>query len=360
MGLVKRGKYWWLDIRIDGKRIRRSLKTTNKLVALDNFKKIKEDLLREYKQNKNGIHLDEIKDQYLSWAKTVKPASFLDEKYHLEIIFDFFKSKGIEFLDEIQVYHVEQLKSYLLKRKAFGKAKKPDQTITKATCNRYLQLLKTLFYRAKDWGLYPGENPVAKVKMYRESKRPQNLTRKNVEEILEVAKKISEKPRSKAQACLYDVLLVALNTGMRRSEILNLKWKDIKGGELIIRGKGDKWRTIPINETVREVLESRKSLRQKGDEYVFDIPNRNYSAVFRRSYEQIKKRTGINFHLHMFRHFFASELLRQGVDLQTISDILGHSTYYISLLYTHSTKDRQKQAVRLMEELKLVDTIADT
>ena len=350
MGLVKRGKYWWLDIRIDGKRIRRSLQTTQKLEALDKYKIAKEELEEKYRKKKAGIRIEDFKKQYFDWVKIAKPASLRLEKLRWDIIQQFFREKGIEYLQDVKVFHIEQFRSFLLnKRKA-----------SKATCNRYLQLLKTAFYRARDWGLYESENPVAKIKLYRESKRPQSLTKDQVEEILKEAKRISEKPLSKAQECFYDILLIALNTGMRRSEIMKLKWKDIKGKELIIRGKGEKWRVVPINGTVKKILERRKLERQKDQEYVFDIPNRNYSGIFRNTFKRIKKATGINFHLHQLRHFFASELLRQGVDLQTISDILGHSTYYVSLLYTHTTKERQRKAVELMEELSSVDTIEDT
>lgn len=66
-------------------------------------------------------------------------------------------------------------------------------------------------------------------------------------------------------------MLLAINTGLRKSEILGLSWKDVKEGEIEVNGKGDRRRTAPLNKTAQEIIDR----QQKRTDYVFDIPNRN-------------------------------------------------------------------------------------
>ena len=66
MSLHKVGKYYWLDIRIKGKRIRRSLHTDNKFVALDRYKEKKDELLAEYAGKK--VRLSDFSEKYIDWA----------------------------------------------------------------------------------------------------------------------------------------------------------------------------------------------------------------------------------------------------------------------------------------------------
>jgi len=64
----------------------------------------------------------------------------------------------------------------------------------------------------------------------------------------------------------------------------------------------------------------------------------------RRTFNQIKKRTGIDFHLHLLRHYFATSLIEKGVDLITVAAILGHSKLTTSLIYSHTDREKMKRA----------------
>lgn len=131
---------------------------------------------------------------------------------------------------------------------------------------------------------------------------------------------------------------------MRKSEILNLKWKDVKEGEILIKGKGGKRRVIPLNETALGMINK----QPRREVYVFDIPNRDQVDVFKRSTDRIKKRTGVNFTFHILRHTFTTMLLEKGADLVTIGSILGHSKITMSLLYSHTDREKKKRAVDLL------------
>ncbi|MGB2765232.1 MAG: hypothetical protein WBC02_08335 [Candidatus Aminicenantaceae bacterium] len=99
MALIKVGNYYWPDIRIKGKRIRRSLRTTNKLKALDKFGEIKEHLESKYLDKM--LKFSEFCKQYFEWAWSSKPASTPREKQRLKKIQDFFEELEIEYLSDI-------------------------------------------------------------------------------------------------------------------------------------------------------------------------------------------------------------------------------------------------------------------
>lgn len=161
MAIIKKGENYILDIRIDGKRIRRSLGTDNYMLALDKAKDLKDQLNQEY--DRSSIKFADFCKQYMDWAWSSKPASALREEQRLEKIKSFFEDLDIVTLSEITPFHVEKLKSHL-KETEISEGKK----MSKATINRYLQLLRGMFYRAIDWEIYEGKNPVKKVRFYQE------------------------------------------------------------------------------------------------------------------------------------------------------------------------------------------------
>jgi len=332
MGISKHGKIYWLDIRVKGKRIRRSLRTENRNEALARYAPLREKLLEKHLGEK--VKFSDFCKKYLDWAWSSKPASALREVQRLGKIKDFFQGLEIVYLDDITPYHVEKLKTELKERK-----------LSKATINRYLQILRGLFYRAIDWEIYKKPNPLKKIRFYKEEGAIQGLSGRDISRVLDAAKNISASPNSPLQKVFYDLCILALNTGMRKSEILDLEWKDIKGDEVEIIGKALKRRTIPLNSTARGIIES----QPKKDEHVFDLSNRHQPDLFRRTIGQIRKKTGVDFHFHKLRHFFASSLIEKGVDLITISELLGHSSKFTSLIYTHTNKERKKKAVSLLE-----------
>lgn len=141
--LTKFGKWYYTDIRVKGKRIRRSLNTTNKQEALDNFKEKKEEILDEFL--KKRIKFDDFCEQYLEWAWSSKPASTLREQQRLENIKGFFRKFDIVYLADIISYHIEQLKAYLKEK---GKNEKEKEGLSKVTMNHYLQILCGMFLKS--------------------------------------------------------------------------------------------------------------------------------------------------------------------------------------------------------------------
>jgi integrase len=216
---------------------------------------------------------------------------------------------------------------------------------SKTTINRYIQLLRGMFCKAIDCEVYQGQNPLKKVKFFKEAPQLKPLTGSQTEKILEASLRISKKPKSSVQKVFHDLVVFALNTGMRKSEILNLEWKDIRENEATVKGKGERVRTIPLNLSAREVL----SRQPRRSSYVFDIPNRNQPDLFRRTVAQIEKQTGIDFHFHLLRHGFATTLLEKDVDLVTIGSLPGHSKITTSLIYSLTNRERKRKTIELLE-----------
>lgn len=331
MSISRHGKIYWLDIRIKGKRIRRSLETENRNVALSRYAPLREKLLEKHLGEK--VKFSDFCNQYLDWAWSSKPKIALKEKQRLKRIQDFFVKLDIVHLDDITPYHIEKLKADLQAR-----------GLKRSTINGWLQILRGLFYRAIDWEVYSKPNPLKKVRFFRIQSAIQGLSREELVRALEAAKAISEMPLSKLQEIFYDLVVFGLNTGMRRSEVLNLTWKSVKNDSVEIIGKGEKKRTVPLNKTAKEII-----LKQpRREEFVFNVENRNNASLFHNTTRRLEKIAGVKFHYHLLRHAFTTSLVERGVDFVTIGAILGHSTVTMSLIYSHTDKEKMRKAVDLL------------
>lgn len=104
MSISRHGKIYWLDIRIKGKRIRRSLRTENRNEALARYAPLREKLLDRHLGEK--VRFSDFCKKYLDWAWSSKPKIALKEQQRLKRIQGFFNKLGIVYLDDITAYHV--------------------------------------------------------------------------------------------------------------------------------------------------------------------------------------------------------------------------------------------------------------
>ena len=139
----------------------------------------------------------------------------------------------------------------------------------------------------------------------------------------------------------------AMKTGMRRSEMGNLKVEDVNLDKrrLYVRGgKGDKDRVIPIHpdlvEGLRRLIEGRA-----GDESVFGLLPRSIGNKFR----QWSKSAGVNIHTHSFRHYFATKLLEKGANIKVVQELLGHSSLATTQVYLSVTADHLEEAINILD-----------
>lgn len=206
------------------------------------------------------------------------------------------------------------------------------QIVSAASVNVDLRALKSLFKLAKRWG-YIGENPFADVPLARTQQRePKFLSNDNYHTLIDGIK----------EPWLKSVVQFAIFTGMRISEITNLRWEQIFLERKIIlvansshfQTKNKRNRIVPISEPVLSVLEEMRERRVS--EYVFhNSGDRLCSSYTSKKFKQYVRLSGIDdkFVFHNLRSTFASWMIMNGVDLFIVSKLLGHSDVSVTAKY---------------------------
>lgn len=152
---------------------------------------------------------------------------------------------------------------------------------------------------------------------------------------------------------LMPMILLSLNTGMRRGEVFNLSWRDIdltdrKLTVIARNSKNGNSRVIPLNEEACNVMERLNSV-STGRGLVF--PNKDgapFNNVKTAWAKLLKDAKIYNFRWHDMRHHFASKLRQNRVDLQVLKELLGHSDIKMTLCYAHIGESQLKDAVNTL------------
>ena len=178
---------------------------------------------------------------------------------------------------------------------------------------------------------------------------PNTLTPNEVSKLLDIELNDCFSYRNKA------MLELLYATGLRVSELINLKLQDIDFSQDIVRtfGKGSKERIIPIGDYAKEYLEKYiyeyRSIMLKSENCEYIFLNNHGKRLTRQGFFKILKKIalekGIKKDLspHTIRHSFASHLLKYGADLRTIQELLGHSDISTTQIYTHITNEELKK-----------------
>lgn len=154
------------------------------------------------------------------------------------------------------------------------------------------------------------------------------------------------------------ILELLFATGLRVSELINIKLKDISKTEKTIRtmGKGKKERIVFYGEYASEILERYFNearevlLNEKKSEYL--IVGKNTSQLTRNRISEILeeeiKKVGLHHHIspHVLRHTFATQLLNNGADIRSVQELLGHENLSTTQIYTHITNEQLRKAYR--------------
>ena len=148
------------------------------------------------------------------------------------------------------------------------------------------------------------------------------------------------------------ILEILYASGVRVSELVGIKVKDIGDKEIKVLGKGNKERIVRIGDYALEILEiylsdGYLSLNSKKSEYLFLNNNGDRLTTRGVSYilNQIINKTTIGKKIspHMLRHSFATHLLNEGCDILSVQELLGHESLSSTAIYTHVTTDRLKE-----------------
>lgn len=218
-----------------------------------------------------------------------------------------------------------------------------EKGLSNRTINRKVSSLKA-YYRFLQKTKQLEVSPLAKHAALKTSKKIQvPFSEKEVENVLQNFETDSFEG-------LRDRLIIEMfySTGIRRSELIEIKLKqiDLEGGVLKVKGKRNKERYVPllasVAGTVKAYREARKSVENAlSQEYLFltsggvkmneSLVYRLINNYFRGVSSKVKKSP------HILRHSFATHLLNQGADLNAVKELLGHSSLAATQVYTHSS-----------------------
>ena len=335
MGVYLKKGNWWIDYYVCGKRRRQKI-GTNKTLAENVLRKRKVEIAENRFldiRKKQRIKFEDFADEYVEiYLKPNNRSWRRAEAFNIKRLKSYF---GGKYLYEITPLLVEKFK--IQRRKE----------VSPATTNRVLTCLRSMFNRAIAWGKFQGVNPVKGVKFFKENNARLRYLEK--EEIVKLLKY--------CRGHLKPIVILALNTGMRRGEILNLKWRDIdfrRGIIYLLKTKNNEKREIPVNEAVKTALIRVK--KHPDSSYVFCGRDGKPFCHVRTSFFTALKKAGIiNFRFHDLRHTFASHLVMSGVDLNTVRELMGHKSLEMTLRYSHLSQDHKKRAVDILG--RRMDTI---
>lgn len=279
---------------------------------------------------------------YLNYCQTnVSQGHFLSIQKHLV---NFWGTVGHRpDLLEISTTDIENFKSHFLK------------VATAKTVNKALKYVKAMFNRAIDWS-YLTNNPAQVIKLIKvpKSDLPYCLTLKEIKQLLQ-----------KCPSWFHPIIYTFLTTGMRRSELIHLRWCDLDMHNRLIHIRNQEAfhtksylpRTVGMKQTLYEILQNiqsngngkhQKSNSEFDGKYVFLSPDETpYSgSILQKIWMKVRQELGINYRLHDFRHTFCSYLILRGVDLKTVQVLMGHSDVRTTMqIYAHVQTAHLQRAV---------------
>lgn len=215
----------------------------------------------------------------------------------------------------------------------FFKITRKEQVST-TTVNVELRMLRSAFNTSRKWK-YIEENPFSGVRFFQLPDRdPPYLSKDEFQKLLTM---ISED-------WVKDAVITAAMTGMRRGEIINLRWSDVnlKTRTIVVQSstryqtKFGKRRIIPINDVAFQILQKRCG--KVKSKYVFTLRGRQIDGdwLLQKLRKYINKlNTSKKLNVHSLRHTFASWLVQSGVSIYEVQKLLGHSDIKVTQIYAH-------------------------
>jgi len=181
--------------------------------------------------------------------------------------------------------------------------------------------------------------------MKKENKLPKVISKRKIKIIIEACENIKHKL----------IIKLLYSSGMRLSELLNLKRNDIDfDNDLILvrQGKGAKDRVTLLSPSLKNDLLKYYSNYEFKTNNIFEGRNGKYTKKsVQKILERLGNKIGIKIHPHMLRHSFATHLLEQGTDLRYIQKLLGHSSSKTTEIYTHVANNQLKNIKSPLDSL---------
>jgi integrase len=318
--LYKRGNVYWSYVSVDGVRHARSTETGNRRWAEQIDQKHREELrLRDALS-------PEFKPD-MTFAELA--GRFLDEgcakdwhRDRVKVLLPYFADSPIA---KINKSAIRQYRAERHRRK----------TLTETTVNRDIECLRHLLYWAVDEG-FIAANPIARIRLERERRKKKPVL--NLEEEALLLECLSPHLRS--------IVIVALDTGMRRGEVLNQRWEDVDFARRLLYVSHSKTpegeaREIPLTNWVFNLL----SEMRKDHGLVFTYFGKPMESV-KTAWRAAIRRAGIRYiRFHYLRHTFNTRLLELGVSREVRMALLGHTFGDTHESYEHVELPLKREAI---------------
>ncbi|MHC4322446.1 MAG: tyrosine-type recombinase/integrase [Planctomycetota bacterium] len=330
-GLYKRGKKYWMAYSVNGQMRFESTGVTTRrdaeYILGCRRKEIKDGNIPEIRQVKN-YKFAELAQNYSKWAE--RQRIFKTKRIWIKQLVEVFGNLDVKDMD---TRTIEQWQSKRLKYN------KP------ATVNRVLACLKHMVNKGVQWEMANEETlkKVRNVKLLEENnERLRFLTVEECQTLIDCC-----------STHLKPIVTVALHTGMRKGEILGLKWEqvDLKHGFILLdTTKNGERKEIPIDNTLRRMFEDMPHSIESV--YVFTDKDGNPYKSVKRSFSTAMNKAGIrDFRFHDLRHTFASHLVMNGIDLTSVKELLGHKSLKMTLRYAHLAPGHKMKAVNILDNV---------
>lgn len=275
---------------------------------------------------------------YLGAEKKYSPNTFIAYKTDIEAFQGYLKFK-FEIFDLTDA-NTQMIKDWVMHLVNSGHSSR--------TINRKISSIKSFFRYLKTEDKIK-VNPAIKIRSLKSGKRlPSYVEKENMAILLN--SKFDENNFSQ----LRDRLIMELfyRTGVRRNELIELQEKsiDFSGEFLKVKGKGNKERIIPLtmklSTIIRKYLELKNKTFNQTEQYLFvtDKGTKVYPKyIYRLVNKQLSGFTSAKKSPHVLRHSFATHMLNNGADLNTIKELLGHANLSATQVYTHSSIEQLKK-----------------
>ncbi|OIQ39951.1 MAG: integrase [Bacteroidetes bacterium MedPE-SWsnd-G1] len=276
--------------------------------------------------------------EYLSFEKKYSTHTITAYKNDLST-FQQFCNKEFDNLNIVDVNY-SQVRSWIVSL--------VDSGVSNRSINRKVSSLKS-FYKFLQKIQQIKENPIAKHQTLKVAKRVQvPFSEKEIKEVIALLNSGND------YKSVRDRLIVELlySTGMRRNELIQIKLSDVNlsNGTLKVLGKRNKERFIPLLKSVQNSLQEYIIIRSELNpsiDYLFftDKQNKLYPTLVYRIINEYFSTvsTKVKKSPHVLRHSFATHLLNEGADLNSVKELLGHSSLASTQVYTHSSLGTLKE-----------------
>jgi len=329
MSLFKRGSIWWSYFRRDGIRYQESTGTSNRRQA----ETIEADL--KMKVANQRFQIVEV-DPEMTFSQLA--ARFVDSAavrpYHpsrLKMLLPFFADLPVVRLTKATADE-------------FRRQRQSQGAIKDATVNRDLETLRHILYWAVDQRMLQS-NPLRRLRMPRERRLKRQVLSVAEEELLLGA----------AFPHVRNIIMAALDTGMRRGEITSQRWEDVDLSQRVLfvtRSKTPQGesREIPLTQRLFNLLRNKR----KGEGATFDHLGRKLH-YFKGGWRKSLKASGIrHIRFHDLRHTFNTRLMEAGVMQETRMALMGHAPgAKVHAMYTHIELPAKREAIRKLEEWRI-------